>query len=67
MLIFWLPVFYKVVVEMNNIVLEDLINKVRMYNPEEIANIKKAYEYADSLHKGQTRQSREPYIIITYQ
>ena len=52
---------------MNNIVLEDLINKVRMYNPEEIANIKKAYEYADSLHKGQTRQSREPYIIITYQ
>lgn len=35
--------FYKVVVEINNITLEDLINKVRMYNSDEIANIKKAY------------------------
>ena len=47
---------------MNNIALEDLINKVRMYNLDEITKIKKAYEYADNLHKGQTRQSGEPYI-----
>ena len=48
---------------MNNITFEDLTNKVKIYNLEEINNIKKAYEYADNLHKGQYRQSGEPYII----
>ena len=32
-------------------------------NPEEIDYIMKAYELANELHKGQTRQSGEPYII----
>ncbi len=47
---------------MNNIVLQDLLNKLEEYNPDEIGIVKKAYEYADALHKGQMRQSGEPYI-----
>ncbi|MBR3898549.1 MAG: bifunctional (p)ppGpp synthetase/guanosine-3',5'-bis(diphosphate) 3'-pyrophosphohydrolase [Bacilli bacterium] len=42
--------------------IEDLIEKVKEYNEEEIDNIKKAYEYAKHLHEGQYRQSGEPYI-----
>ena len=47
---------------MNNIMLQDLLNKLEEYNPEEVEIVKKAYEYADTLHKGQMRQSGEPYI-----
>ena len=47
---------------MKNIVLDDLIEILKKYNPEEIEFIKKAYEYADNLHEGQYRQSGEPYI-----
>ncbi len=46
----------------NSITLQDLLNKLREYNPEEMEIIKRAYEYADTLHKGQMRQSGEPYI-----
>ena len=47
---------------MNNITLQDLINLLEEYNPEEIGFVKKAYEYAENLHSGQSRQSGEPYI-----
>lgn len=46
----------------SNIKLEHLINKIRIYNPEEIEIITKAYNFADQLHDGQFRQSGEPYI-----
>jgi len=46
----------------NNITLQDLLNKLNEYNPNEIEIVKKAYEYAANLHSGQTRQSGEPYI-----
>lgn len=48
---------------MNDLKLEDLINKLSEYNNEGIGIVKKAYEYASELHKGQYRQSGEPYII----
>ena len=47
---------------MSNITLQDLLELVKTYNPEEVETIKKAYEYADTLHHGQMRQSGEPYI-----
>ena len=47
---------------MNNIVIEDLIKKVKEYNPTEVEFVKKAYEYANDLHSGQVRQSGDPYI-----
>lgn len=47
---------------MNNITLQDLLEKLKEYNPEEVEIVKRAYEYADTLHKGQMRQSGEPYI-----
>ena len=45
-----------------NIVLDDLLNNIKSYNPDSLDIIKKAYDYADSMHKGQVRQSGEPYI-----
>ena len=48
---------------MNTLTLDDLINKLKEYNPDAIPMVKKAYEYADFLHKGQLRNSGEPYII----
>ena len=47
---------------MNNITLQDLLLKLKEYNPEEIEVVKRAYEYADTLHNGQMRQSGDPYI-----
>ena len=47
---------------MNEISLNDLLSKLKEYNPDEIEIVKKTYEYADNLHKGQMRQSGEPYI-----
>ena len=48
---------------MNNLTLNDLLTKVAEYNEEEIDIIKKAYYFAEELHKGQKRQSGEDYII----
>ncbi len=45
-----------------NIVLDDLLKNIESYNPDSLDIIKKAYDYADNMHKGQTRQSGEPYI-----
>ena len=43
--------------------IEDLLIKLNEYNKEEIEIVRKAYEYAKTLHEGQYRQSGEPYII----
>lgn len=47
---------------MNTITLQDLLEKLKEYNSDEIEIVKKAYNYADNLHSGQMRQSGEPYI-----
>lgn len=47
---------------MEKITKEELLNKILAYNKEEVEVIRKAYDYAENLHKGQTRQSGEPYI-----
>lgn len=44
--------------------LQDLLEKIKEYNPDsDLALIQKAYDYADKAHKGQKRNSGEPYII----
>jgi len=47
---------------MGNSTLEDLLEKLIGYANEEIALVKKAYYYAENLHRGQVRQSGEAYI-----
>ena len=47
---------------MKELKLEDLLEKINEYNLEEVEVIKKAYYFAEELHKGQVRQSGEPYI-----
>jgi guanosine-3',5'-bis(diphosphate) 3'-pyrophosphohydrolase len=47
----------------NDLNLNDLLEIVSEYNPDEVAIVKKAYDYAATLHNGQMRQSGEPYII----
>jgi GTP pyrophosphokinase len=42
----------------------DLLHKVRAYRPEDDqALIKKAYEFSLEHHKGQARESGEPYLV----
>jgi guanosine-3',5'-bis(diphosphate) 3'-pyrophosphohydrolase len=42
----------------------DLLRKVRAYRPsEDLAPIKKAYEFSLEHHKGQARESGEPYLV----
>lgn len=43
--------------------IEKLLDEIRLYNPDEIENVKKAYELAKEAHKDQKRESGEPYII----
>jgi GTP diphosphokinase / guanosine-3',5'-bis(diphosphate) 3'-diphosphatase len=44
--------------------IEELIEKVRGYNPQaDFEILRKAYELADGAHQGQLRRSGEPYII----
>lgn len=40
-----------------------LIELIKKYNEDEINNVIKAYEFAKEAHKGQFRESKEPYII----
>ena len=47
---------------MKNITIDDLLEKLKEYNAEEVEIVNKAYEYARNLHAGQFRQSGEPYI-----
>ena len=46
-----------------NISFDDLINKIKDYNPEEVEMITNAYKYAKDMHDGQLRESGEPYIM----
>lgn len=48
---------------MNTLTINNLLEVVKNYNPEEEDIIKKAYDYAENLHSSQKRQSGEPYII----
>jgi GTP pyrophosphokinase len=42
----------------------DLLRKVRSYRPaEDQALVKKAYEFSERHHKGQARESGEPYLV----
>jgi len=42
----------------------DLLHKVRAYRPsEDLSTIKKAYEFSLEHHKGQARESGEPYLV----
>jgi guanosine-3',5'-bis(diphosphate) 3'-pyrophosphohydrolase len=44
--------------------LETICNKIASYYPEaKLDLVKKAYEFADSAHRGQLRSSGDPYII----
>ena len=45
-----------------NLTINDLLAKVTEYNNVEVEIIRKAYSYAEELHKGQKRQSGEDYI-----
>ena len=42
--------------------IDNLLEIIKSYNPDEVDIIRRAYEYANTLHKGQYRQSGEPYI-----
>ena len=42
--------------------IDKLLEIIQDYNPDEVENVRKAYEFANELHKGQYRQSGEPYI-----
>ena len=44
------------------ITIEKLLEHIKTYNPDEVEIIRKAYEFANELHKGQKRQSGDPYI-----
>ena len=48
---------------MNNILIEDVIGKIREYNEEAIPMVKKAFNYASLLHHGQYRKSGDEYIV----
>ena len=43
--------------------IEMLLEEIKKYNPDEIENVKKAYELAEKAHANQYRESGEPYII----
>ena len=47
---------------MDELSINDLLNNIKTYNPNEVDEIEKAYLYAKNLHNGQYRQSGEPYI-----
>ena len=42
---------------------DDLISRVKKYNPEGVELIRKAFELANNAHKDQLRKSGEPYLI----
>ena len=47
---------------MKSVSLNDLLELIKEYNPDALEIVKKAYDYANTLHDGQFRQSGEEYI-----
>ena len=47
---------------MSNVSIEDLIEVIKNYNPEEVDIVRRTYEFASELHKGQKRQSGDDYV-----
>ncbi len=43
--------------------IEEVLEVINKYNPEEIDRVKKAYKMAERAHRNQKRESGEPYII----
>jgi len=42
----------------------DLLRRIRSYRPgDDLSSIKKAYEFSSQHHKGQARESGEPYLV----
>ena len=48
---------------MDNLTLNDLLLKVSEYNDDGREIIKRAYDFAEEIHRGQKRQSGEAYIM----
>ena len=57
------PPFFSCIKGGTYMTINDLLEIVKDYNPDEVDKVKRAYEYAAEMHKGQYRQSGEPYII----
>ena len=49
---------------MNKLTIDDLLNLVKSYNPDEVENIKRAYYYADNLHSGQKNKVENLILLI---
>ncbi len=47
---------------MNKVSIEDLIELIKKYDPEGVDIIRRTYDFASELHKGQKRQSGDDYI-----
>lgn len=47
---------------MSKVSIEKLIEIIKDYNPEEVDVVRRTYEFASELHKGQKRQSGDDYI-----
>ena len=45
-----------------DITIEKLLTKLKEYNDSNLSMVIKAYNYAEEFHRGQTRESGEPYI-----
>lgn len=46
--------------------IEQLIEKILSYNPEDVDKVREAYLFAEAHHKGQKRNSGEDYIVHPY-
>ncbi len=57
-------IFAEAIDEKSPETIEDLIARVRAYNPQaDFATLNRAYEIAQKAHEGQLRRSGEPYIL----
>ena len=48
---------------MPDITIDNLLSLIKLYNPEEVERVKKAYDIARKAHRGQKRKSGEDFII----
>ncbi|MBY0369618.1 bifunctional (p)ppGpp synthetase/guanosine-3',5'-bis(diphosphate) 3'-pyrophosphohydrolase [bacterium] len=62
------PVSPKAAVTTHEPVIDGLLERVLLHNPKaDVSVIRKAYEFAKSLHTGQKRSSGEPYILHPFE